>query len=112
MSSGYPIWSLIDAWYACGESDDAVRADFDLSAGEWAEAKAYYAAHRIEIDALRTMGLDPMTMLVLPRMITSMLVIPVMALVFDLAGLLGMTTVMRGFGLAISFSIIANASAV
>ena len=53
MGSGYPIWSLIDAWYACGESDEAVRADFDLSAAEWAEAKAYYAAHRAEIDALR-----------------------------------------------------------
>ena len=51
-----------------------------------------------EIDALRTMGLDPMTMLVLPRMITSMLVIPVMTLALELAGLLGMTTVMRGFG--------------
>ncbi len=51
-----------------------------------------------EIDALRTMGLDPMTMLVLPRMIASMLVIPVMTLAMELAGLLGMTTVMRGFG--------------
>jgi phospholipid/cholesterol/gamma-HCH transport system permease protein len=54
-----------------------------------------------EIDALRTMGLDPMTMLVLPRMITSMLVIPVMTLVLELAGLLGMTTVLRGFGFPI-----------
>lgn len=51
-----------------------------------------------EIDALRTMGLDPMSMLVLPRMMTSMLVIPIMTLVLDIAGLLGMTTVMRGFG--------------
>jgi phospholipid/cholesterol/gamma-HCH transport system permease protein len=51
-----------------------------------------------EIDALRTMGLDPMSMLVLPRMITSMLVIPIMTLVLELAGMLGMTTVMRGFG--------------
>ncbi len=54
VSSGYPIWSLIDAWYACGESDEAVRADFDLSVAEWAEAKAHYFAHRPEIDALRT----------------------------------------------------------
>ena len=30
-----------------------------------------------EIDALMTMGLDPMTMLVLPRMIAAMLVMPV-----------------------------------
>jgi phospholipid/cholesterol/gamma-HCH transport system permease protein len=51
-----------------------------------------------EIDALRTMGLDPMTMLVLPRILASMLVIPVMTLVMELAGLLGMMTVMRGFG--------------
>ncbi len=51
-----------------------------------------------EIDALRTMGLDPMTMLVLPRIIACMLVIPVMTLVLELSGLLGMATVMRGFG--------------
>lgn len=51
-----------------------------------------------EIDALRTLGLDPMTMLVLPRIIAIMLVVPVMTLVLELAGLLGMTTVMRGFG--------------
>jgi hypothetical protein len=54
VSSGYPIWSLIDAWYACGESDEAVCADFELSESEWAEAKRHYAAHRPEIDALRT----------------------------------------------------------
>lgn len=51
--SGYPVWSLIDAWYACGESDEAVRGDYDLSVSEWAEAKAYYSAHREEIDARR-----------------------------------------------------------
>ncbi len=51
-----------------------------------------------EIDALVTMGLDPMTMLVLPRMIAAMLVMPVMTLTLDIAGLLGMATVMRGFG--------------
>jgi phospholipid/cholesterol/gamma-HCH transport system permease protein len=51
-----------------------------------------------EIDALVTMGLDPMTMLVLPRMIAAMLVMPVMTMALDLAGLLGMATVMRGFG--------------
>jgi phospholipid/cholesterol/gamma-HCH transport system permease protein len=51
-----------------------------------------------EVDALVTMGLDPMTMLVLPRMLAAMLVMPVMTLGLDLAGLLGMTTVMRGFG--------------
>jgi phospholipid/cholesterol/gamma-HCH transport system permease protein len=51
-----------------------------------------------EVDALITMGLDPMTMLVLPRLIAVMLVLPALALVLDLAGLLGMATVMRGFG--------------
>ena len=51
-----------------------------------------------EIDALTTMGLDPMTMLVLPRMIAAMLVMPVMTLVLEIAGLAGMATVMRGFG--------------
>ena len=51
-----------------------------------------------EIDALITMGLDPMTMLVLPRIIAAMLVMPVMTLTLDIAGMLGMTTVMRGFG--------------
>jgi phospholipid/cholesterol/gamma-HCH transport system permease protein len=51
-----------------------------------------------EIDALVTMGLDPMTMLVLPRLIAVMLVMPVMTLVLDIAGLIGMTTVMVAFG--------------
>jgi phospholipid/cholesterol/gamma-HCH transport system permease protein len=51
-----------------------------------------------ELDALKTMGLDPMTMLVLPRMFAAMLVMPVMTLTLDIAGLLGMATVMRGFG--------------
>ena len=51
-----------------------------------------------EIDALKTMGLDPMTMLVLPRVIAAMLVMPAMTLALEVAGLLGMTTVMRGFG--------------
>lgn len=51
-----------------------------------------------ELDALVTMGLDPMTMLVLPRLIAVMLVMPVMTLVLDLAGLAGMVTVMQGFG--------------
>jgi phospholipid/cholesterol/gamma-HCH transport system permease protein len=51
-----------------------------------------------EVDALMTMGLDPMTMLVLPRIIAAMLVMPVMTLTLDIAGMLGMATVMRGFG--------------
>ena len=51
-----------------------------------------------EIDALTTMGLDPMTMLVLPRIMAAMLVMPLMTLALDIAGMLGMATVMRGFG--------------
>ena len=51
-----------------------------------------------EVDALVTMGLDPMTMLVLPRMLAAMLVMPVMTLALDIAGMLGMATVLRGFG--------------
>jgi len=51
-----------------------------------------------EVDALVTMGLDPMTMLVLPRMLAVILVMPAMIVALDLAGLAGMTTVMVGFG--------------
>ncbi|MBV8575414.1 MAG: ABC transporter permease [Acetobacteraceae bacterium] len=51
-----------------------------------------------EIDALVTMGLDPMTMLVLPRMIAVMIVMPAMTLILDIAGLIGMATVMVAFG--------------
>ena len=51
-----------------------------------------------EIDALVVMGLDPMTLLVLPRMLAALLITPVLTLTLDAAGMLGMTTVMRGFG--------------
>jgi phospholipid/cholesterol/gamma-HCH transport system permease protein len=51
-----------------------------------------------EVDALVTMGLDPMTMLVLPRLVAGVIVMPVMTVILDLAGLLGMAVVMRGFG--------------
>jgi len=51
-----------------------------------------------EIDALVTMGLDPMTILVLPRVLAVMLVMPAMTIVLELAGMAGMTTVMVGFG--------------
>jgi phospholipid/cholesterol/gamma-HCH transport system permease protein len=51
-----------------------------------------------ELDALATMGIDRMTMLVLPRLMAVMLVMPAMTLVLDLAGLAGMTVVMRAFG--------------
>jgi phospholipid/cholesterol/gamma-HCH transport system permease protein len=51
-----------------------------------------------EVDALVTMGLDPMTMLVLPRLVAGVIVMPVMTVILVLAGLLGMAVVMRGFG--------------
>ncbi len=51
-----------------------------------------------EVDALETMGIDPTTNLVLPRLAAVMLVMPVVTVVLELAGLLGMTTVMRAFG--------------
>ncbi len=51
-----------------------------------------------EVDALTTMGLDPMTMLVLPRLAAAMLVMPVLTLALELAGLAGMATVMSAFG--------------
>lgn len=51
-----------------------------------------------EIDALRIMGIDPIAWLVLPRLLAAMLVMPVLALLMDLAGLLGMTAVMMTLG--------------
>jgi phospholipid/cholesterol/gamma-HCH transport system permease protein len=51
-----------------------------------------------EVDALETMGIDPTTNLVLPRIAAVMLVMPVVTVVLELAGLLGMTTVMRALG--------------
>jgi phospholipid/cholesterol/gamma-HCH transport system permease protein len=53
-----------------------------------------------EIDALVTMGLDPMSMLVLPRMAAAVLVMPALTLILDVAGLIGMAVVMVGFGYA------------
>jgi len=51
-----------------------------------------------EVDALTTMGLDPVTMLVLPRLLAVMVAMPVMSLVLITAGLIGMGTVMASFG--------------
>ncbi len=51
-----------------------------------------------EVSALVTMGLDPMTMLVLPRLVAVTLVMPAMTLVLDVAGLLGMGVVMMSSG--------------
>ena len=51
-----------------------------------------------EIDALVTMGIDPMTMLVLPRMAAALLVTPALTVLMELAGLAGMCVVMVGAG--------------
>jgi phospholipid/cholesterol/gamma-HCH transport system permease protein len=51
-----------------------------------------------EVDALRIMGIDPFTWLVVPRILAAMLVMPVLALVMNLAGLVGMTGVMITLG--------------
>ncbi len=51
-----------------------------------------------EIDALSTMGLDPVTMLVLPRLIAAVLVMPMLTIGLEVAGLAGMTVVMEIFG--------------
>lgn len=51
-----------------------------------------------EIDALTTMGIDPVTMLVLPRMLAAILVMPALTVILEMAGLLGMLLVMVGAG--------------
>jgi len=51
-----------------------------------------------EIDALSTMGVDPLAWLVLPRILAAMLVMPVLALIVSLAGLIGMGLVMSMLG--------------
>jgi phospholipid/cholesterol/gamma-HCH transport system permease protein len=52
-----------------------------------------------EIDALVTMGVDPMTTLVLPRLLAAMLVMPVLTVLLELAGLIGMSVVLVGSGI-------------
>jgi len=51
-----------------------------------------------EISALVVMGIDPMTMLVLPRMAAALVAMPGMALAFEIAAMFGMLIVMMGFG--------------
>jgi phospholipid/cholesterol/gamma-HCH transport system permease protein len=51
-----------------------------------------------EVDALRIMGIDPVSILVLPRLVAGVLVMPVLALLMNLAGLIGMGGVMAGLG--------------
>jgi phospholipid/cholesterol/gamma-HCH transport system permease protein len=51
-----------------------------------------------EVDALRVMGIDPIAWLVLPRVLAALLVMPVLALLMDLTGLVGMGVVMGTLG--------------
>lgn len=44
---------------------------------------------REEIDAMRTLGLDPMQMLILPRILALILVLPLLTFVADIMGLIG-----------------------
>jgi len=44
---------------------------------------------REEIDAMQTIGLDPMEILVLPRLLAMIITLPLLAFLADLAGLLG-----------------------
>ena len=55
-----------------------------------------------EVDALVSMGLDPVTMLVLPRLGAALLVMPFLTLALDIAGLVGMAVVMKSFGFDLS----------
>lgn len=55
-----------------------------------------------EVDALVTMGIDPMTMLVLPRMAAALLVTPVLTVLMELAGLAGMSVVLVGSGIPLA----------
>jgi len=55
-----------------------------------------------EVDALRIMGVDAGALLVLPRLLAGFIVMPVLALLFSLAGLVGMTLVMMSLGFPVS----------
>jgi len=52
-----------------------------------------------EIDALITMGLDPVRFLVVPRLLVGLVMCPTLTLLADFIGLVGGATVMRGFGI-------------
>ena len=51
-----------------------------------------------EVDALKTMGLDPMAWLVVPRVLAAGLVMPVLALIMVSTGMVGMAIVMAMLG--------------
>jgi phospholipid/cholesterol/gamma-HCH transport system permease protein len=51
-----------------------------------------------EIDALTTMGIDPETMLVLPRIAAAVMIMPMLVIAMDTAGLIGMGVVLGILG--------------
>jgi phospholipid/cholesterol/gamma-HCH transport system permease protein len=51
-----------------------------------------------EVDALRVMGVEPVVMLVLPRLLAGLVVMPVLTLLMDLSGFLGMGFIMGVLG--------------
>jgi phospholipid/cholesterol/gamma-HCH transport system permease protein len=54
---------------------------------------------REEIDALKTMGLDPVRFLVVTRVTAAVMMMPLLTVFADLLGLLGGAVVMRSFGI-------------
>ncbi|HXV82574.1 MAG TPA: MlaE family lipid ABC transporter permease subunit [Candidatus Binatia bacterium] len=54
---------------------------------------------REEIDALKTMGLDPVRFLVVTRVIAAVVMTPLLTVFADLIGLVGGAVVMRSFGI-------------
>jgi phospholipid/cholesterol/gamma-HCH transport system permease protein len=53
---------------------------------------------REEIDALRVMGLDPVDVLIVPRIIALMLALPLLTFIADIAALFGGMLVAWGYG--------------
>jgi phospholipid/cholesterol/gamma-HCH transport system permease protein len=51
-----------------------------------------------ELDALTTMGLSPMRFLVTPKLLSAMMMIPLMTMFFNLASLVGGAVVMLSMG--------------
>ena len=51
-----------------------------------------------ELDALTTMGLSPMRFLVIPRLLSALLMVPLMTLFFNMASLVGGAVVMLSIG--------------
>ena len=54
---------------------------------------------REEIDALKTMGLDPVRFLVVTRVIAAVVMTPLLTVFADLLGLIGGAVIMRSFGI-------------